>query len=97
MPRDKFTKFKAEIRTELARTLGITDWVVPCPSGKTSPIADQFEDRLIKTISLHGVTVELHAVTLQPTGLVVPIAVCLPNGDKTQPVPDVCLLRIHDS
>lgn len=95
MPRDKFTKFKAEITTELARTLGITDWVVRSPAGKKSPIADQFEDRLIKTISLHGVTVELHAVTLQPTGLVVPMAVCLPNGGKTQPVPGVCVFSGH--
>jgi dienelactone hydrolase len=95
MPRDKFAKFKAEIKTELARTLGITNWVVRSPRGKKSPIADQFEDRLIKTISLHGVTVELNAVTLQPTGLVVPMAVCLPNGDKTQPVPGVCVFSGH--
>ena len=95
MPRDKFTNFKAEIRTELARTLGIPDWVVRSTAGKKSPIADRFEDRLIKTISLHGLTVELHAVTLQPTGLVVPMAVCLPNGGMTQPAPGVCVFSGH--
>lgn len=95
MTRDKFTGFKAEIRTELARTLGITDWVVRSPAGKKSPIADQFEDRLIKTISLHGVTVELHAVTLEPTGLIVPMALCLPNGDTPQPTPGVCVFSGH--
>lgn len=95
MSRDAFSKFKAEIRTELARTLGISDWVVRHPEGKASPIAARFEDRLIKTISLHGVTVELHAVTLQPTGLVVPMALCLPNDGKTQPVPGVCTFSGH--
>ena len=95
MTKDKFTKFKGEMKRELARTLGITDWTVRSPAGKTSPIADQFQDRLIKTISLHGVTVELHAVTLQPTGLVVPMAVCLPSGDKLRPVPGVCVFSGH--
>ena len=95
MPKDKFMKFKKEVRLELADTLGITDWVVRSPAGKKSPISEQFEDRLVKTISLHGVTIELHTVTLLPTGLVVPMAVCLPNTSKTQPVPGVCVFSGH--
>lgn len=93
MPKQKFEEFKAEMRSELARSLGLTDWVVRSPNAKTSPIADRFEDRTIKTIRLHGVTVELHAVTLQPTGLVVPMAVCLPTGDDF--VPGVCVFSGH--
>ena len=65
MPRQNFEDFQAEMRSELARSLGIVDWVVRSPNGKASPLANRFEDRTIKTISLHGVTVELHAVTLQ--------------------------------
>lgn len=95
MPKDKFMNFKKEVRVELADTLGITDWVVRSPAGKKSPISEQFEDRLIKTISLHGVTIELHTVTLLPTGLVVPMAVCLPNTSETQSVPGVCVFSGH--
>ncbi len=95
MPQPNFEEFKTEMRTELARTLGITDWVVRSPVGKASPLANHFEDRLIRTISLHGVTVELHAVTLQPTGLVVPMAICLPAGDGT--AAGVCVFSGHTS
>ena len=59
----RFTEFKNEIKSELARTLGLNDWVVRAPQGKKSPVAERFEDKLVKTISLHGVTVELHVVT----------------------------------
>jgi dienelactone hydrolase len=95
LSRGNFSTFQAEIKTELARALGITDWVVRSPAGKASPIANHFEDRLIKTISLHGVTVEVHAVTLQPTGLVVPMAICLPSSNKARPVPGVCVFSGH--
>jgi len=95
MPRPKFEEFKAEMRAELARSLGITDWVVRSPSGKASSLANHFEDHTIKTISLHGVTVELHAVTLRPTGLVVPMAVCLPTGNES--VPGICVFSGHTS
>ena len=94
MPRAKFEAFQNEIKTELARSLGLNDWVVRSPKAKRSPLAKHFEDRVLKTITLHGVTVELHAVKLQPTGLVVPMAVCLPaNNDK--PLPGVCVFSGH--
>ena len=95
MPRQKFEEFKAEMRSELARSLGIADWVVRSPNGKASPLANHFEDRTIKTISLHGVTVELHAVTLRPTGLVVPMAICLPAGDDS--AAGICVFSGHTS
>ncbi|MDP6445326.1 MAG: dienelactone hydrolase family protein [Pirellulaceae bacterium] len=95
MPKRKFDEFKAEIRSELAASLGVTDWVVRSPRGKASPIAQHYEDRLLKTIHLHGVRVELHAVTLHPTGLVVPMAVCLPAGDA--PAAGVCVFSGHTS
>ena len=91
----KFAAFKSEFTTELARTLGVQDWVVRSPAGKESPIAKLFDDRLIKTISLHGVTVELHAVTIQPTGLVVPMAICLPLDESAKPIPGVCTFSGH--
>jgi dienelactone hydrolase len=95
MPRQNFEDFQAEMRSELARSLGIVDWVVRSPNGKASPLANRFEDRTIKTISLHGVTVELHAVTLQPTGLVVPMAICLPAGEDS--VGGICVFSGHTS
>ncbi len=95
MRAEQFAKFQREITTELARSLGVQDWVVRSPAGKESPIAKQFEDRLIKTISLDGVTVELHAVTLQPTGLVVPMALCLPAERAAKPLAGVCVFSGH--
>lgn len=101
MTPDRFARFQSEMKSELARSLGITDWVVRSSAGKTSPIANRFQDRLLKTISLHGMTVELHAVTLQPLGLVVPMAICLPPGDSSQPDEDakpvsgVCVFSGH--
>ncbi len=91
----QFTEFKSEIKSELARTLGIEDWVVRGARGKVSPIAARFKDHVVKTISLHGVTVELHTVTLQPTGLVVPLAVCLPSGNDDDALPAVCVFSGH--
>lgn len=94
MRRDDFKKFKTEISTELARSLGITNWVVRSPTRKRSPIDKLFSDGVIETTTLHGVRVELHAVTLEPTGLVVPMALCLPD-EATQPVPGVCVFSGH--
>jgi len=95
MSKQKFEEFKAEMQSELARSLGITDWVVRSPSGKASPLDNHFEDRSIQTISLHGVTVELHAVMLRPTRLVVPMAICLPAGHDS--VPGICVFSGHTS
>jgi dienelactone hydrolase len=95
MTAEKFAGFKNEIVTQLASSLGIEDWVVRLPAGKASPIARLFEDRLVETTSLHGVTVEIHAVTLEPTGLVVPMALCLPNDNQSKPVPGVCVFSGH--
>lgn len=94
MTKDRFREFQAEIESELAGSLGIRDWVVREPAGKDSLISEQFEDRLLETISLHGVTVEVHAVTLQPTGLVVPMALCLPKEDVER-LPGVCVFSGH--
>lgn len=97
MKPEKFAEFRNEFVNELARTLGIENWVVESPDGKPSPIARLFEDRLVETTSLHGVTVELHTVTLQPTGLVVPMAICLPKGNQTGPVSGVCVFSGHSN
>ncbi|MEO2048509.1 MAG: dienelactone hydrolase family protein [Pirellulales bacterium] len=95
MSREKFANFKAEIKMEFARNLGIMDWVVRTPTGKLSPICDRFDDRLIRTIEMHGVAVEVHVITLQPTGLVVPMTICLPKGIETQRAPGVCVFSGH--
>ncbi|MFH1923010.1 MAG: hypothetical protein ABIP48_24360 [Planctomycetota bacterium] len=95
MKPEEFAEYRNEFVTELARTLGIEHWVVKSPIGKASPIARLFEDRLVQTISLHGVTVEIHAVRLEPTGLVVPMAICLPNDNEIRPIPGVCVFSGH--
>ena len=91
----EFEEFQEEITSELTSSLGLEDWVVQSPVGQESPIASLYEDRLIETRSMHGVMVEVHAVTIQPTGLVVPMALCLPAEEGTGPVPGVCAFSGH--
>ncbi len=95
MKPDQFRRFRSEIVSALTRELGVEDWVVRSPVGKASPIAGKFQDRLIETKRIHGVTVEIHAVTLQPTGLIVPMALCLPPKAAAKPVPGVCVFSGH--
>jgi dienelactone hydrolase len=94
---EQFEAFQRDIRGELAKTLQLEKWVVRLPQGKNSPIATLFEDRLIKSTQLHGVTIEIHTVTIQPTGLVVPMVVCLPKDQADTPIPGVCVFSGHST
>ena len=93
--KDRFEWFQKEITLALEQGLGIADWVVRSPKGKSSPIATQYSDQLIETKTVHGVTVEIHAVTIKPTGLIVPMALCLPAKRTSKPVPAVCVFSGH--
>lgn len=96
MPRPAFAKFRSDVRGELTRRLGLENWVVRNPVGKASPITERFRDRVLDRKVIHGVPVEIHAVTLEPTGLVVPMVLCLPvKGGVT--VPGVCVYSGHTS
>ena len=94
---EQFATFQQDIRSELATTLHLEDWVVRSPPGKESPIAALFVDRLIESKQLHGVTIEIHAITLQPTGLVVPAVVCLPTEETSKLLPGVCVFSGHST
>jgi len=89
-----FERFKADVIGEFARGLGLESWVVRNPAGKGSPIGRLFEDQVVERTDIHGIPVEIHAVTLEPTGLVVPMAVCLPVGNRTG-LPGVCVYSGH--
>ncbi len=94
MPPAEFSKFKADLRGELTRGLGLEKWVVRKPPGKTSPIAARFRDQVIDRQEIHGVAVEIHAVVLEPAGLAVPMVLCLPP--KEYPVaPGICVFSGH--
>ena len=88
-----FGKFRADLTQELVSGLGLEEWVVRKPDAKTSPIAGLFRQQLLKTIEIHGVTAEVIAVTLEPSGLTVPMVICLP--DSTKPQPAVCCFSGH--
>ena len=96
MPKPEFAEFRSDVRGELTRRLGLEDWVVRRPTGKASPIANRFQDRVLDRKEIHGVPVEIHAVTLEPTGLVVPMVLCLPPED-TGAGPGVCVYSGHTS
>lgn len=95
MPPEKFAAFRENLIGTLTTSLGLEEWVVRSPEGKESPIKDRFQDRLVNTIEHHGVTMEIHAVTIQPSGLVVPMVLCLPKTPAAEPVPGVCVFSGH--
>ncbi|MGI9427071.1 MAG: dienelactone hydrolase family protein, partial [Bythopirellula sp.] len=95
LTKHRFTAFKEEIASALARTLEMESWVVRGSEEKKSELARRFKTRLVKTLTLHGVSVELHVVRLEPTGLEVPMALCLPAELVDLPVPGVCVFSGH--
>lgn len=95
MAPEKFNQFRSDLAGTLIGGLDLADHVVRSPEGKNSPIAGQFEDRVIDTITLHGITVEVHAVTLKPSGLTVPMALCLHSETPPDPVPGVAVFSGH--
>ncbi|MBG86805.1 MAG: hypothetical protein CMO80_07890 [Verrucomicrobiales bacterium] len=93
MERSRFREFRNDLVSEFIQALNLEDWVVRNPSSKDSPIATWFKDRVVARKEIHGVRVEIHAVTIHPSGLVVPAVVCLPAGDVK--VPGVCTFSGH--
>ncbi|MGB0580200.1 MAG: dienelactone hydrolase family protein [Limisphaerales bacterium] len=85
--------FKKGFIGSMTRALNLEKWVVRNPKGKASPVANRFRDQVVERKEIHGVSVEIHAVTIEPTGLVVPMVVCLPIGEK--PVPGVATFSGH--
>ena len=73
-------RFKKDFVSNLTQSLNLRKWVVRNPPGKNSPVAARFRDQVLERGEIHGVSVEMHAVTIEPTGLVVPMVVCLPKG-----------------
>lgn len=74
-------RFKADVIGNLTRALNLRGWTVREPQGKPSPIANRFRDQVLEQKEIHGVRVEVHAVAIEPTGLVVPMVLCLPAGN----------------
>jgi len=72
--------FKRLFINHLTRALNLEHWAVRDPTGKESPVASRFRDQVLERKEIHGVMVEIHAVAIEPTGLVVPMVVCLPPG-----------------
>jgi dienelactone hydrolase len=93
LPPERFTAFREDLIQRLTRSLDLEDWVVRKPSGKSSPIAHRFRDRLLKTIRHHGVEMEIHLIELPETGDRIPAVLCLP--DTTEPRPAVAVFTGH--
>ncbi len=88
-----FAEFRETVIGELERALDLAGWVVRSPRGTESPIASRFADRVVGTIVQHGVPMEVHVVEIRPSGLRVPLVVCLPPGSEK--CPGVVVLSGH--
>ena len=85
MPAAAHARFKADVISNMTKALNLQEWVVRSPAGKQSPIANRFRDQVLERKEVHGVSVEIHAVAIEPTGLVVPMVLCLPKSKGTAP------------
>jgi dienelactone hydrolase len=83
-----FGEFRRTVIAELERSLGLEGWA-------TRPVAERFTDRTLSTIVHDGVRMEVHAIEIRPSGLVVPVVVCLPPGEATHPA--VVVLSGHST
>ncbi len=82
---EKFAQFQARMVGALQRSLHLDEWLVRNPPLDASPLAGLYRDRLLETIELHGVEVELHLIELLATGERVPAALALPAGEGVRP------------
>jgi len=85
LPAEAFAEFRGAVTSALERALGLESWVVRSPRGPESPIAGRFVDRILGTIVRDDVRMEVHAVEIRPSGLRVPMVVCLPSGSEKRP------------
>lgn len=81
---EAFRRFQEAVVSGLTESLGLKEWVVQNPArAKRSPIADRFQDRIVKRLLLeNGVEMEAHVVTILDTGDQVPVVLCLPSAEK---------------
>ncbi len=93
MQPETFAGFRADLTRELEQTLNLQDWAVRKPVGRDSPIADRFHCDVLASRELHGISLELLTVMLEPGGLTVPMVICLP--DSVDPRPAVCCFSGH--
>ncbi len=94
MDESAFRRFRSDVVREFTERLGLEEWTVRQPAGKASPIGERFRDRVVARERIHGVSVEVHVVTLEPAGLAVPMILCLP-ADSGSPSPGVCVFSGH--
>jgi dienelactone hydrolase len=88
-----YAAFQKEVVASLTETLGLGDWIVRDPKGKTNKLAGRYRDRVLKSIHCHGIEMEVHAVEFPESGLVVPTVVCLPNEGSVRP--GICVYSGH--
>lgn len=79
-----FRRCQNEVIAGFTSALGLEDWVVRDPlPGRKSPLADKFEDRIVKQLKLDsGVVVEAHVVSLVATGDQIPVGAGLDSKDR---------------
>ncbi len=88
-----FVAFQNDVVTNFARTLKLTDWIVRDPDGKQNALAGKYRDRLLQTITHHGVRMEVHLIEIVETGYRIPAVVCLPDGEDRRP--GICVFSGH--
>ena len=92
---ETFAKFRTDLVHEVTRALGLEDWTVRAPSGKTTPLTKNFQINRLAMRVIHGVTTEIITVKTEPYGLAIPMIICLP--ETSDPRPAVCCFSGHSS
>lgn len=85
LPEDRFLRFRERVVSEFVQALDLQNWVVRSPEGKSSPTQGLFRDRVVRRFSHGGAEMVAHVVELAPTGLRVPVVLCLPPGHGRHP------------
>ncbi len=89
----QFAQFRRQVIGRLEESLDLGDWTVRHPDGKKNALAGKFRDQVLAAITHDGIRMEVHAVELVDTGLVVPMVICLPDGEGVHP--GVCVFSGH--
>ena len=101
MDPETFRKFQKDVIDGWTECLGMERWVVRNPqTGKSSPIASQFNSKAVKKWTLDsGVRIEAHVIDLLDSGDRIPIVICIPpsknSGQSTATLPGVLCCPGH--
>lgn len=79
LPLDDHAVFRRKVTNALVGTMSGSDWVVRNPT-KANAVSDKIKVQEIGTVTVEDQTLFLSAITVLPTGDVIPMAMCFPSS-----------------